>query len=331
MCRMRASGSATRRAAAMLSLLALTACGARTGLRAPDAVDAAAHDAGTDASGTDASFDAPPFPDAALVPDVGLDAPVDAPPPPPICLDATVQYVYVVSQENGLFSYHPPTGVLARIGTIACPVDPSVTPTPTPYSMSVDRAGVAYVIFSDGNLFRVRTADASCTATTYAPNQNGWLNFGMGFSADRTDPGERLYVTESDFMGPSQGLGWIDTTSLRLTFIGTYSLVLGRSELTGTGDGRLFAFSLDSTAGSTVSEIDPSSAAVLTSMHLAVGTPDSAFAFAAYAGDFYLFTTPAMGAGTTVTRYRPADGTTTAVSRLEETIVGAGVSTCAPR
>jgi hypothetical protein len=38
-----------------------------------------------------------------------------------------------------------------------------------------------------------------------------------------------------------------------------------------------------------------------------------------------------MGAGTTVTRYRPADGTTVPVSALTETIVGAGVSTCAPR
>ena len=30
------------------------------------------------------------------------------------------------------------------------------------------------------------------------------------------------------------------------------------------------------------------------------------------------------------TRYRPADGSTAVVSALDETIVGAGVSTCAP-
>jgi hypothetical protein len=306
-----------RRATIVLPLALLAACGARTGLDAPRAVDVP-RDAGTDA----------PTRDAAIV-DVGLDTSNDAAPPPPICTDGTVQFIYVVSQENGLFSYHPPTGTLTRIGTIACPVDPSAAPTP--YSMSVDRAGTAYVIFSDGHLFLVRTADASCTATSYEVDQNGWQNFGMGFTANRGDPGETLFVTESDFTGPSQGLGWIDTTTLRLTLVGPYSRRLGRSELTGTGDGRLFAFSLDSVDGSSVSEIDPSSAAVLSSTHLAVGTPDSAFAFAFYGGDFYLFTTPSTGAGTTVTRHRPSDGSTTEVSRLAETIVGAGVSTCAPR
>lgn len=325
----RSTAASGLRAVALLALLALAGCGARTGLRTP-ASDAASHDAGTDVSFDARSpEDAAVLPDAFL-PDVGVDAPVDAAPPPPICTDATVQFIYVVSQENGLFSYHPPTGTLTRIGTIACPVDPSVSPTPTPYSMSVDRAGTAYVIFSDGHLFRVRIADARCAATAYAPNQIGWLNFGMGFSANRTDPGERLFVTESDFVGPSQGLGWIDTTTLRLTFVGAFSRTLGRSELTGTGDGRLFAMSLDTVAGSTLSEIDPSSAAVLTSTHLDVGTPESAFAFAAYGGDFYLFTTPSAGAGTTVTRFRPADGSVIPVSRLTETIVGAGVSTCAP-
>lgn len=309
----------SRRVIGLLSLLPLAACGARTGLGAARSVDAAVQ--------ADTGLDAGLLPDAAVL-DAGPDMGIDAAPPPPICSDATVQFVYVVSQENGLFSYHPPTGTLARIGTIACPVDPLAAPTP--YSMSVDRAGTAYVIFSDGHLFLVRTADASCTGTSYEVAQNGWQNFGMGFTANTADPGETLFVTESDFFGPSQGLGWIDTTTLRLSVVGPYSRRLGRSELTGTRDGRLFAFSLDATSGSTVSEIDPRSAVVLSSTHLAVGTPDSAFAFAFYGGDFYLFTAASGSSGTTVTRYRPSDGSTTVVSHLTETIVGAGVSTCAP-
>ena len=312
-----------RRLVAFAWLAMLPACGARTGLRVPDG---GSHDAGTD-GGFDAwaNMDAPPAHDA------GTDAPApDAPPPPPICTDATIQFIYVVSQENGLFSYHPPTGMLRRIGTITCPVDPTASPVPTPWSMSVDRAGTAYVVFNDGHLFRVSTADARCAATTHVPNQGGWLTFGLGFPANRTDPGERLYVTEADFMGPSLGLGWIDTTSVRLTIVGPYSQTLGRSELTGTRDGRLFAFSLDTTAGSNLSEIDPTSARVVSSVHLAVGTPNSAWAGAFYGGDFYLFTTPPPGVGTTVTRYRPADGSLVVVSTLTETVVGAGVSTCAP-
>jgi hypothetical protein len=307
------------------SLAALPSCGARSGLRIPDG--GAMPDVGIDAG-----IDAAPSIDAQPMRDVGTDAPApDAPPPPPICTDATIQFIYVVSQENGLFSYHPPTGTLRRIGTITCPVDPMASPTPTPWSMSVDRAGTAYVLLNDGHVFRVSTADARCVSTTHVPNQGGWLTFGMGFTADRTDPDERLYVTEADFMGPSLGLGWIDTTTLRLTIIGPYSQTLGRSELTGTRDGRLFAFSLDAVAGSNVSEVDPTNARVLSSVHLTVGTPESAWAGAFYGGDFYLFTTPpGAGVGTTVTRYHPADGSLATVSTLTETVVGAGVSTCAP-
>jgi hypothetical protein len=320
----------TRWLATLACAATIAGCGARSGLGVPDGAPSRA-DAGVDAWAMDAPAVDAFREDAFRVIDVGTDAPVDAPPPPPICTDATVQFIYVVSQENGLFSYHPPSGTLRRIGTIACPVDPTVTPPPTPWSMSVDRAGTAYVIFNDGHLFRVHTSDARCEATSYTPNQNGWLTFGMGFTADRTDPGERLFVTEADFMGPSQGLAWIDTTTLRLNVVGPYSTTLGRSELTGSRDGRLFAFSLDPAAGSNVSEVDPTSARVLSSTHLDIGTPESAWAGAFYGGDFYLFTTPpGARSGTTVTRYRPADGSTTVVSSLTETIVGAGVSTCAP-
>ena len=57
--------------------------------------------------------------------------------------------------------------------------------------MAVDRGGTAYVVSNpDGHLWQVSTADASCKVTSFVPGQDGFVNFGMGFSADMTDPGE---------------------------------------------------------------------------------------------------------------------------------------------
>ena len=53
-----------------------------------------------------------------------------------------------------------------------------------------------------------------------------------------------------------------------------------------------------------------------------------ALAFAFWGGDFWIFTSP--GGSTTVTKYDPLTQGETAVTTLGSTIVGAGVSTCAP-
>jgi hypothetical protein len=57
-----------------------------------------------------------------------------------------------------------------------------------------------------------------------------------------------------------------------------------------------------------------------------------AWAFAFWGGDFYLFTAPGgNGTSSLVTRYRPSDGSVTQVAMAPGvTIVGAGVSPCAP-
>ncbi len=268
-------------------------------------------------------FDAPDVIDAF---DAQRDTPVEA--PPSACAEAGVQFIYLLSQASGLFSFYPPTNAFVRIGTIACPVDPTVVPLPTPYSMGVSRSGIAYVLFNDGQLFRLSTATAQCVATPFVAGQRGFLTFGMGYVADTRGPGETLYVAQADFVGPSEGLGSIDTSTFALGFIGRFSRPIGRSELTGTGDGRLFAFSLEPDGGSTFAQIDPGDASVLTLWPLPIGVPSDAFAVAFWGGDFYIFTAPE--ATTTVTRYRPADGSMVTVTTLPETIVGAGVSTCAP-
>jgi len=264
------------------------------------------------------------------VADAGLeeDAPPDAPPDvPPSCVDLGVTYIYVISSENKLLRFDPTSLSFAPIGTID---GPSVTGA-TPFSMGVDRERTAPVLFNDGNLYRVSTTTAGCEDTEFVPEQGGFTTFGMGFSANDDDPGETLFVADSTFSSPSAGIASIDTETLDLSFIAPFFPTLGNAvELTGTGDGRLFAFFLDNNGGkSHLAEVSKFSGVVLNDTVLPVGVGVSAFAFAFWGGDFYLFTSG--GSTTTVTRYRPEDGSLTDVASLDTPVVGAGVSTCAPQ
>jgi hypothetical protein len=298
------------------SVATVVACGARSDLAV--GIPREVEDAGPDVvDAPDDVVDAPP--------DV-IDAPFDA--PPPICPeDGGVTFIYVISAENTLYSYYPPQNFFTFIGKIDC--DP--TGATTPFSMAVDRGGTAYVVFTDGHLYRVSTATAACEPTDFVPGQLGFDVFGMGFSSNTADPGETLYVAASPQNGgDSAGLGSIDTQSLALSYVGPFAPPLGRTELTGTGDARLFGFSLEqSGAGGLLSEIDKTSAQILNQVTLPVGNSNSAFAYAFWGGSFYIFTAD-VGTGTTVTRYDPSAGTVQAVGTNGDTIVGAGVSTCAP-
>jgi hypothetical protein len=265
-------------------------------------------------------------------PDVGPDTA-----PPPIdafvldatrtdCADAGATLIYLITEQNELYSFYPPTAGFTFIGNIACP---TTSAGATPWSMAVDQKGIGYSVFTDGELFRISTATAACEATTYAPGQLGWANFGMGYASDTTDAGETLYVAEASFTNNSKGLGTIDTTSYALNFVAAFNPTIPRAELTGTGDGRLFVYYPNTAGtGSHVAQIDQTSAQVLGDDPLQVGSPDDAFAFAFWGGTFWIFTSP--GGPSQVTEFDPASKNETPVTTLTSTIVGAGVSTCAP-
>jgi len=265
--------------------------------------------------------------------DTGLDGlpMVDVMPKPDVdrtgCPDADATYIYVVTEQNELFSFFPPDLSFKFIGNLVCPVAGGATP----FSMAVDRRGVAYVLYGDGELFRVSTATAACTATTFATNQDGFETFGMGFASDFGGPAERLYVADNDFDGTLRGLGVIDTTTFGLSFIGSFGTTIRRSELTGTGDGRLFAYWPDNVpgGGSHLTELNKATGQVVAQTNLPIGDRNDAFAFAFWGGDFWIFTS--SGGTSIVSRFRPADGTTTMPTKHPSTIVGAGVSTCAPQ
>jgi hypothetical protein len=304
----------------------VAACGSRTGLLA-GADDLTVEDGGGDGSFVDGSPGFDQFvPDDAQV-DIDALPPIDGSRPdvplPNDCPDADSTLVYLLSSNYVLYSFYPPTLSFKTIGKIVCPS------ASTPYSMAVDRKGKAYSVFDDGSLFQISTATAACAPTTYAPMQLGWKTFGMGFSGDQTT--EHLYVAEgSGNSTVSQGLATIDTTTFKLQKVGDFSAPISRCELTGTGDGRLFAYCVQqSGSGGLIAQVDPTNANVIAQNALKVGDSTDAFAYAFWGGSFWIFTS--AGSSTTVTQYDLDTLTETNVTSLPDVIVGAGVSTCAPR
>lgn len=310
------------RVASLLVLASGIACGSRTGLFVDDDNTLVPSDAGPDAR-RDGRADVEDIPDAL--------PPIDARPPQDVdrrdCPDADATLIYVVTVDNELFSFYPPDGAFKKIGNIACPAANGATP----FSMAVDRKGVAYVLFNDGNLFRVSTLTAACVGTPYQPGQSNFETFGMGFATIGAGPAERLFVAGDEQNNSAGGLASIDVSTWNLTPVGSFVPDVDRAELTGTGDGRLFAFYTKGTGqgtGAFIGEIDRSTAAVTAEQPFPNLDQGTAWAFAFWGGDFFMFTAPTNSSR--VTRFRPADQSVAQIATLPTRIVGAGVSTCAP-
>jgi hypothetical protein len=153
----------------------------------------------------------------------------------------------------------------------------------------------------------------------------------MGYAADTNDAGETLYVAQASSGQTSHGLATIDTTTLKASFVGQFTPPIQGAELTGTGDGRLFAFFTNPTgSGSHIVEVDRTTGAILGDDPLMVGGPMDGYAFAFWGGVFWVFTEQQSGP-TTVTRFDPSTKSETTVTTMNDTVVGAGVSTCAPQ
>jgi hypothetical protein len=250
----------------------------------------------------------------------GLDATTPEGGLPDDCPEELKQ-VYVITQGNELHRFDPAALTFTKIGDVSCPG----AGIATPFSMAVDRKGTAWVLFNDGRMFHVSTKDASCKSTSFVTGQEGFETFGMAFDADA--PGstsETLYVADYE----AKGIAKIDTTSLKLTFVGDYGGASpGAGELTGRGDARLFAFFND--VPTRVAEINRTNGNVLASKTVPGLTVGSGWAFAHWGGDFWLFTAPT--GRSQVTQFTFETGVAKTVkSGLGYVIVGAGVSTCAP-
>ena len=248
--------------------------------------------------------------------------------PLPVCADDNKD-VFVIAEDRSFYSFHPPTGEFKNKGLLDCP-----TGGATPTSMAVDRSGIAWVRHSDGSVWKVSTATLACEATKFQPQAESFTKFGMGFATEtKGGSTETLYLSDST----GAGLARLNTGSLALDFIGPYTGELAgtASELTGTGDGKLYGFFVTSPAQ--LAEISKATGDVVSAKQLTNVYAGSAWAFSFYGGDFFIYTNaagsglPKDAAGSDVTRYRPSDGSITVVkTKIGFKIVGAGVSTCAP-
>jgi hypothetical protein len=326
-----------------------------------DAEAEAALDAGTDRTidagdaGLDATLDGP-----MDAPADGLDAPIDVIHPPPIACQeagAAATLIYLITEQSDLYSFYPPSLEFHKIGPIHCPAPMGNTP----FSMAVDQSGIAYVVYAapqlddgqpgpgNGQVFRVSTANATCEPTPLVPGQQGFQTFGMGYSQDPTGTGETLYIAsdEAPDSGLPSRLGYIDTAhGFVVHTIGTFPPQVLSAELTGTGSGDLFAFySLMPTLvgpappPSAIVQVDKTNGNTIGLPHMFNIGQGCAWAFAFWGGDFYTFTAGGMVGSScsplpnsVISRFRPSDGSFIVnYATLGETIVGAGVSTCAPQ
>ena len=286
--------------------------------------------------------------DGGLPPNLGGDATVlgneeGGPTIGSNCATGAGTFIYVISDQNDLYTFDPTqfpaAAAFTKVGPVTCD-------TSGVNSMAVDRSATAWVNFNDGKIFKVTTtAPVTCTPTSFVSGQAGFTDvLGMGFASDGPDAGtETLYVSDNGGPGgtcndptPSAGcmglgLGKIDVSTLTLTAVGPYTSTAAgyNAELTGTGDGRLYGFftTTPSSYGPINTGTGDTSApapAALSTVNIAAG----GYAFSFWGGDFYFYTAPTDQ--TVVTHLQTSTGMTTTSPELTFTIVGAGVSTCAP-
>lgn len=247
------------------------------------------------------------------------------------CSDAA-KLVYVLSLEGDLYSFAPADKKFTKVGPLSCK---SGNKTFIPISMAVDRNAVAWVNMREDSLFptedlmfKVDTTNAACSPTGIRGSMGG-----MGFSTNAgTTDKETLFVIGA---GSGLGGGLVRVDFATEKFVPVADLTENVDlELTGTGDGRLYAFLQDDPL--TLAAMDKTTAVYSDKVQLSqIPKPQAPmFAFSFWGGDFYFYTATDTSASktTNVARYRPSDKSmdTSYMTSIGFHIVGAGVSTCAP-
>jgi hypothetical protein len=256
----------------------------------------------------------------------------DAPASATDCADGA-QDVYTFDINEHIYRFDPPSKTFSDLGALNCPYTPSITHPVTPYSMGVDRNTFAWVVYTSGELFKVDINNQlACTKTSWTPSPARLTTFGMGFSTDVPNgTTDSLFVLGESIMPPTFGfeLATLDTTSFTTSTVS--ASMADVAEMTGNSKAELWAFfprpspkvvQLDKTNGSVIKDFPEP----------AVARSNPGFAFAHWGGDFWLFIGD-YNLGETSTVYQ-IDGATGAIKSTTaatgRTIVGAGVSTCAP-
>lgn len=241
---------------------------------------------------------------------------------------AEAKTVYVVDVNRTFSAFDPASKTFRDIGVLNCPASPGSQP----FSMSVARDAFAYVLYDDGELFRVSTANLACTATAFLPDAI-YRRFGMGFSTDAVGgTSDTLFIAGGMTVGAMSKLGTLSTTGFATSPLVD---IVGWPELTGTGDAKLWGFFPQTMAGGGspfVAQLDKSTGAFLVSYPaMSLAGEAGAWAFAFWGGSFWIFLRRDGDTSTQVWEMKANTGVVTnALMDTGRTIVGAGVSTCAP-
>jgi hypothetical protein len=229
---------------------------------------------------TDAGFDTSP--------DVAADADPDAGSGSCACLPGPHnERIYLMSQDAEVWTFDP---VTLESDFVVGPVCGGIRP----FSMAVDAAGVAWI--NDVDSLGIELLDllspGACETGPYLRRDMRYGLFGMSFATESAvDTCADLYVFTYDGDGPFEEgpglgrLGAIDPVTGELRDITEVDYDGG--ELSGTGDGRLFAFTGNDPAK--LVEYDKATGEVLETIPLDGFSKTNASAMAFYGGDLYLF------------------------------------------
>ena len=243
------------------------------------------------------------------------------------CDDDANKLIYLVDDANNFLSYDPRKNgdPFRLIGKLDCGDYTS------PFSMSVDRQGVAWVGYQSGEVYKVDIHTAKCESSGFVAGSSGSRTFGMGFATDDSAAkSEKLYISgeRSD-----NNLAVIDTektppVSRRL---GPLEAAIDRNpELTGTSEGKLFGFFTVGYGTSFIQEINKATGGAV-GQKWDVGNIGSvsAWAFAQWGGIFFVFVTTDGGPQVRSVDRRTGEAKIV-MGTIPYRVTGAGVSTCAP-
>lgn len=262
------------------------------------------------------------------------------------CGTAGNDLIYVVDDDYRLLSFDPRQldsggDPFALIGELDCPSSASWPDwdgdgPATPFSMSVDREGMAWVLYTSGEIFKVSIADASCSESGFQRGQRGFELFGMGFSSDAQGSDEEtLYIAGGGAAQDRIGdLGRVGRADMAVSMVGGLPDSEYPPELTGTGNGELYAY-FPGLWDSWVARLSKDSADQQQSWDLdSISGEPRGWAFAHWGGKFYIFISSQGAFGGIRSQVKVLDPATgdeeVAISNSDYMVVGAGVSTCAP-
>ena len=247
-----------------------------------------------------------------------LDTSLPIIPPLTDCTVETEDYIYLVDLDNILYKFSPKTFQVTVVGPLNCSETSSV------FSIALQRNGLLWVLFNDGDLYTFNVTDQTCINTGFGRNQTGILDFTMAFVKNVGDNKETLFI--SKLYNGGGVLAEIDTNTLSIVEIGNYSDGAQFATLTGSNDGRLFGLFFDNPP--TIKEVDDTDAQILSEYPL--NEPFDGFvylySFASYENKFFYFLNSENS--TYIHLFDPKTNRSTLLNTVPFSFFNAATSTC---